>query len=219
MAALLLQVSLVPQSWIPVTSKAGNRATPAVTQPEDVALDASGSVQSDSLRPEQLSAESQPRPVPGVAYAPGRLRLEPVAPALSSLETGLPLNSAAAAAPAFLSGEAEAQTERRSRRLWEVLSVAQHSTAAFDAWSTRKAISSGRGRELNPLLRPFAGNASLYVAIQAGPVLLDFVGQRMMTSRHGWMRHTWWVPQAAGTVMSLFSGFHNLNVASQTAVP
>jgi len=54
---------------------------------------------------------------------------------------------------------------------------------------------SGAGRELNPMLRPFAGNASLYAAIQVGPLVLDYVARRMMTSDHGWLRHTWWLPQ------------------------
>jgi hypothetical protein len=57
------------------------------------------------------------------------------------------------------------------RRKWLALSIAQHSAATFDAWSTRQAISTGQYRELNPALRPFAGNASLYAAIQVGPLL------------------------------------------------
>jgi hypothetical protein len=59
-------------------------------------------------------------------------------------------------------------------------------------------------------LRPFAENASLYAAIQVGPLVLDYVGKRMMTSQHGWLRHTWWIPQALSTAISLGSGAHNL---------
>ncbi len=36
------------------------------------------------------------------------------------------------------------------------------------------------------MLRPFAGNASLYAVIQVEPGLFDYLGSRMMTSRHGW---------------------------------
>jgi hypothetical protein len=148
------------------------------------------------------------------------LTLEPLDPAPSGAAVIVPVESPAAAAPAaFRSAAAEAVAERRGRHLWEMLSVAQHGAAAFDAWSTRRAISSGPAHELNPLLRPFAWNASLYLAVQAGPVLLDYVGRRMMTSRHGWVRHTWWVPQAMSTAVSLASGFHNLSVASPAAVP
>jgi hypothetical protein len=96
--------------------------------------------------------------------------------------------------------------------MWLGLSVAQHGAAAFDAWSTRRAISTGHARELNPMLAPFAGNASIYAAVQVGPVLLDYVGHRMMTSRHSWMRHTWWVPQVLGTAASFAGGVHNLGV-------
>ena len=41
------------------------------------------------------------------------------------------------------------------------------------------------------------------------PLLLDYVGKRMMLSQYHWMRKMWWVPQAAGTAMSLTAGIHN----------
>jgi len=102
--------------------------------------------------------------------------------------------------------------ERRNRRLWIGLGIASHSAAAFDAWSTRRAITTAGGQELNPMLRPFAGNGSLYVAIQVGPALMDYVGKKMMYSRHSWVRRMWWVPQTASFASSLFSGAHNLGV-------
>jgi hypothetical protein len=49
----------------------------------------------------------------------------------------------------------------------------------FDAWSTPQAISAGQYRELNPALRPFVGNASLYAAIR--PLAFDYLDRRMMT--------------------------------------
>ncbi len=104
------------------------------------------------------------------------------------------------------------EQEQRRKRLWLGLGIAQSSAAAFDAWSTRRVISSGDGQELNPMLRPFAGNASLYAAIQVTPVLLDYLSRRMMNSRHQWERRTWWMPQGLGTAMSLASGVHNLGV-------
>jgi hypothetical protein len=60
-------------------------------------------------------------------------------------------------------------------------------------------------------LKPFAGNASLYAAIQVAPALLDFAGRKMMYSRHSWVRRAWWVPQSASFVSSIFCGAHNLS--------
>lgn len=95
-------------------------------------------------------------------------------------------------------------------RKWLVLSIAQHGAATFDAWSTRQALSTGQYQELNPTLRPFAGNSSIYAAIQVGPLIFDYVSARMMTSQHAWIRHAWWIPQALSTAASLGSGAYNL---------
>jgi hypothetical protein len=100
---------------------------------------------------------------------------------------------------------------RRNQRLWRGLAFASHSAAAFDAWSTRRAITTAGAQELNPMLKPFAGNASLYAAIQLGPVLMDYAGKKMMYSSHSWVRHMWWAPQTASFVSSLFCGAHNLS--------
>lgn len=105
-----------------------------------------------------------------------------------------------------------AAENRHKRRLWFGLAVASHGTAAFDAWSTRHAITAGTGQELNPLFKPFAGNASMYAAVQVGPLLVDYLGKKMMYSRHGWIRRTWWIPQSASVIASLICGAHNLGV-------
>jgi|SRR6202521_1046735 len=101
---------------------------------------------------------------------------------------------------------------RQQRKLWYTLTFAGHGAAAFDAWSTRRAISGNYGTESNPLLRPFAHNGSLYVATQVSPAFMDFLGRRMMVSQHRWMRKMWWLPQTAGTGMSLAAGVHNVGV-------
>jgi hypothetical protein len=44
------------------------------------------------------------------------------------------------------------------------------------------------------------------------PTLLDYLGRRMMNSRHPVLRHTWWLPQVLGTAASLAGGVHNLGV-------
>jgi hypothetical protein len=107
---------------------------------------------------------------------------------------------------------AELQAEnRRQLMLWKGLAIASSGAATFDAWTTRRAITNYGAQELNPLLKPFAGNASLYVAIQVAPALLDFAGRKMMYSRHSWVRNMWWVPQSASFVSSIFCGAHNLS--------
>lgn len=99
---------------------------------------------------------------------------------------------------------------RRRQMIWTGLAIASSGAATFDAWTTRHTITTDGAQELNPLLKPFASNGSIYVAIQVAPALLDYAGHKMMYSRHSWMRRTWWVPQSASFVTSLFCGSHNL---------
>jgi hypothetical protein len=102
--------------------------------------------------------------------------------------------------------------ERHKKQMWIGLGIAEHSAATFDAWTTRRAITTVGAQELNPLLKPFAGNASLYAAIQVAPAVMDYVGKKMMSSNHSWVRRMWWVPQSASFASSLFCGVHNLGV-------
>jgi len=96
----------------------------------------------------------------------------------------------------------------RTSHLWFALSAAEHGSAAFDAWSTRRAISQGRG-EADPVMRPFAHSAAIYGAIQVVPFGLDYVARRMEHST-GWTRHVWWVPQSLATASYIFSGSYNV---------
>ena len=98
------------------------------------------------------------------------------------------------------------------RELLYALAFTEHGAAAFDAWSTRRAISGNYGTESNPLLRPFAHSGMLYAATQVSPALMDYLGRRMMVSQHRWVRKMWWLPQTAGTGMSLAAGVHNVGV-------
>ena len=99
---------------------------------------------------------------------------------------------------------------RRKQIWWKGLVIASSGAATFDAWTTRHAITTAGAQELNPLLRPFAGNASLYAAVLVGPALMDFAGKKMMYSGHPWVRRMWWIPQSASFVSSIFCGAHNL---------
>lgn len=95
------------------------------------------------------------------------------------------------------------------KKLWYALSITGSGAAAFDAWSTRRAITEGYGVEANPMLRPFSHNASLYAATQVSPLLMDFIGKRMMKSHFEMVRKVWWLPQAVGSSVSLAAGIHN----------
>ena len=139
------------------------------------------------------------------------------AAASSKAETDLAATSDAAAEPSALppisspvkpavTASYESSTDRK---IWYGLMVAAHGAAAFDAWTTRRAISSGYGVEGDPLQRPFANSGAIYATTQITPLIMDYLGHRMMRSRHEWMRKTWWIPQAASASVSLGAGIHN----------
>jgi len=100
----------------------------------------------------------------------------------------------------------------RQRKMWYALTIAGSGGAAFDAWSTRRAISGGYGQEANPFLRPFANSNAIYAVTQVSPAFMDFLGKRMMVSQNPWIRKLWWVPQVAGTGMSFASAAHNVSI-------
>ncbi len=100
----------------------------------------------------------------------------------------------------------------RQRKIWYGLTLAAHSGAAFDAWSTHRAVAGGYGQEANPFLRPFANSNAIYAATQVSPAVMDYLGKRMMVSQHGWVRKIWWLPQTAGASISFVSGAHNVGV-------
>lgn len=117
-------------------------------------------------------------------------------------------------APAMVVRSTAPERSRAALMTWQTLLVAQHSAAVFDAWTTRKALTSGNGYERDPLMKPFANSATIYPATQVAPLLFDFVGYRMMTSRNRYLRHTWWLPQAVSFAGSIWCGSRNLRVAN-----
>lgn len=125
-------------------------------------------------------------------------------------------SSSVSAAPAFRAAAYYPKTEGAAHahvlppKKWLILSAAEHGAATFDAYSTRQAIMSGAGQELNPMLRPFANSNALFAAVQVAPVLFDYVSLRMMRNSHPLVRRMWWVPQSASTATSLFAGAHNM---------
>ena len=99
------------------------------------------------------------------------------------------------------------------RRSWVLLTAAQHSSAIFDAWSTRQALSSGHAYERDILVKPFANSGAVYPALQIVPLGLDFLSYRMLRSSHSFNRKMWWVPQAVATAGFVWCGTRNLRVA------
>jgi hypothetical protein len=97
------------------------------------------------------------------------------------------------------------------RKVWYTLLVTSHAAAGFDAWSTRRAVALGYN-EGNPMLRPFANSNAIYVATQVSPAVMDYLGKRMMVSQHGWLRRMWWLPQVAGSGISIGAGVHNVGL-------
>jgi hypothetical protein len=100
-----------------------------------------------------------------------------------------------------------------SRRQWIALAIIEHGAAGFDAYSTRQAVGHG-AVEQDPLMRPFAGSPAIYVATQVGPVLFDLLARHMQRSEYPLVRKVWWMPQTLSAGISIFSGVHNLHVAS-----
>jgi hypothetical protein len=100
----------------------------------------------------------------------------------------------------------------RQRKMWYGLMITGHGAAAFDAWSTHRAVTGGYGQEANPFLRPFANSNAIYAATQVSPAVMDFIGKRMMVSQHSLIRKMWWLPQAAGAGFSFTAAAHNMSV-------
>ena len=107
---------------------------------------------------------------------------------------------------------ADSYETARQRDIWYGLVAVGHGAAVFDSWTTRRAVSSGYGVEGNPLERPFAHSGAIYATTQVTPLIMDYVGRRMMRSSRTWVRKAWWIPQAANAGLSVGAGLHNYNV-------
>jgi hypothetical protein len=187
LATILL---LCPLPQIEGTAKAVENTPAAIT----ISSESADSTMVSSLS-EPLPAAPTPKVKTDAEIEPG---IEPgVAPA-----AGAPIRGVRQA----ISSPVETRTQRA---MWFTLAITGSGAAAFDAWSTRRAISGGYGVEANPMLRPFSHSNAMYAATQVSPVVMDLIGRRMMTSHHEWMRNLWWLPQSAGTSMSIYAGVHN----------
>jgi hypothetical protein len=104
---------------------------------------------------------------------------------------------------------AKPEISMRERAVFYSLIAAEHGAAVLDAWSTRQVLQQG-GRELDPLVRPFAHSATLYPALQVTPVAVDYFAAKLMRSNHPVLRKLWWVPQVVATSGSVYCGIANL---------
>jgi hypothetical protein len=127
-----------------------------------------------------------------------------------------PVHPVLAAPAVFAPGKLKplpAEVTARQKHTWLALTIAQHSASTFDAWSTRYSITSGHAHELDPLMKPFAGSAAIYGAIQVAPAATDFLGRRLLHSSSPKLRKLWWLPQTAGTIGFIVSALNNVGVA------
>ena len=167
-AALFLQFPAVAPSSLSKVSEAASIEESAPAGPADVepVADAVASASVDRAPATVFPGSSEGQPESAIAMQPGRLTPMPFASASSSAAAdSAPLFSSSSATSAFVASSPasmrvtrQEEGEGRRKRVWLGLMMAQHSAATFDAWSTRRVISSGEGVELNPTLRPFAGN-------------------------------------------------------------
>jgi hypothetical protein len=203
-AALLIQPQFIPQESFsakkialiePSNSAVASNMTSSDTSSATAPVDASTSVNGSEPQPvTEASAATLPD-------APAPALEAPVKAAFMLAKPSKPMTVSV--------GEL-LKENHRNQMIWRGLAIASSGAATFDAWSTRHAITTQGAQELDPLLKPFAGNASLYLAIQVGPAIMDFAARKMMYSRHSWVRHLWWAPQTASIASSLFCGAHNL---------
>jgi hypothetical protein len=157
--------------------------------------------------PETERADSKPdSPAPKIAGNPApRTNLEVASPGEAPIQPPVQSLVKPATAESY-----EGPTERKA---WYGLLILAHGTAAFDAWTTRRVIGGGYGVEADPLQRPFAHSGAIYATTQLTPLLMDFVGRRMMRSTHPLLRKAWWVPQTISAGVSLSAGIHNYGIA------
>ena len=220
-AVLLLQFPVLSASNLSTSAKTSEPASVSRVADEApvASVEAGASSAKAAAKTEVAFADANSS---SMSFAPGRLVAEPITPLNSPAPAAANADpSPAAIEPTPLISSyrpgygppVRTVSDRWQKREWLALSIAAHGGAGFDAWTTRKVLANVPGaQEMNPLLRPFAGNASMYAAVQVAPTILDYVSLRMMHSRYDVLRHTWWLPQAVSAVVSVASGVHNIGV-------
>jgi len=183
--------------------------TISVNTPESPATPATLEAKSETATDLAVPAKARKTdsPTPKVAADPsakGGVALGSVGASPSAIEPGIKTQ--------FKPAISESYETPRQRRVWYGLVVLAHGTAAFDAWTTRRAVSGGFGVEGDPMQRPFANSGAIYATTQVTPLLMDLLAHQMLRSSHPMIRKAWWVPQAASASVSLGAGIHNYSV-------
>jgi hypothetical protein len=83
-------------------------------------------------------------------------------------------------------------------RAWSLLMTVDESIAVYDARETEHCLDAGTCHEADPLAKPFTGNIPhryLPALAMSEADTVAILGYRMQTSRHGWVRKVWWMPQ------------------------
>ncbi|HYL61952.1 MAG TPA: hypothetical protein VE077_04955 [Candidatus Methylomirabilis sp.] len=163
----------------------------------------------DSSNPKSLPSTPEPKVKTDADAANSSSSASGVTPSPTAAVT--PGNPSPAIKPGKSAFTRGYETEKQKKE-WYALVIASSGAAVFDAWSTRRAVSGGWGTESNPLLRPFSHSNAMYAATQVSPLVLDFIGRKMMTSRHQMLRRLWWLPQSMGMTTSVMAGINNVTV-------
>src|SRR2546427_4619309 len=71
----------------------------------------------------------------------------------------------------------------RQRVIWYSLAVAGHSGAAFDAWSTKRAVTGGDSAENKPILAPGVEANGIFTAGGGGPTITGIFRKKMKVTQ------------------------------------
>jgi hypothetical protein len=237
LAVILMQAPAVPApaTTAPYTNTASVSVAAAPERKDDAKPETKAETKSDVKDGEKKSPDGKATSAPetvaspvfsagaNVSYQPGQIVVTPIVDGANN-------SDAIPDAPGTFSSSVSAgagqpimpvtATKRRRpeaagigvAKMWFVLGAVEHGAATFDARSTRRNIMAGTMHETDPLMRPFANSNAMYAAVQVAPVLFDLLSRQMMRNSHSWVRKSWWVPQTASTVMSIFSGAHNVAI-------
>src|SRR2546421_4850796 len=154
----------------------------SIPQMDDTAkvVNDSSAVASDNTTKDSILVASLPSaPEPRIKADP-----EPIAPNLAA-QPFLPVK------PVFT----RPRETPRQRKIWYGLALAGHSGAAFDAWTTHRAVAGGYGQEANPFLRPFAHSNGIYAATHVRPEAMGYFGKCLLVNQPGRARKTSTLPQ------------------------
>lgn len=201
LAVFLLQpfpASIPSFSNLPIQSANYSLAIFSVTQQPDVVVE---DLDAESASFSFLPGQTELTPTTSTGESSSRFDSDSVSNKSSSSRRSSPYRPP----PAELAG-------RGVPKMWYILGAAEHGAATFDAWTTRRVITSGAGQEMNPMLRPFANSGAIYAAVQVGPILFDLLAKHMLHSSHRWERKIWWLPQSASAVTSFVAGARNLTI-------